>query len=152
NGKILASASADRTVKLWDVAKGTRLDTLSQPLKDQYTVAFSGDGKLVAAGGADNRIRVWRLSATAAENTNPIIVTRFAHDGSVLKLASARDSRTLVSSGEDRTVRIWETKNFTERESIDKQFDWAAGLALAPDSKSLLVGRLDGTYALYDPA
>ena len=35
DGKVLASASADRTVKLWEVATGKRLDTLSQPLKEQ---------------------------------------------------------------------------------------------------------------------
>ena len=61
-GEILASASGDTTVKLWDVATGRRLDTLGQPNKEQYAVAFSPNGQLVVAGGVDNRIRVWRIS------------------------------------------------------------------------------------------
>ena len=72
HGKFLASASGDRTVKLWDVATGERLETFGQPLLDQYTVAFSPDGQHLAAAGADNRIRIWRISATGKEGTNPI--------------------------------------------------------------------------------
>jgi WD40 repeat protein len=152
NGKILASASADRTVKLWDVAKGERLDTLSQSLKDIYTVAFSPDGQHVAGGGVDSRIRIWKLSPTAKENTNPLVVTRFVHEGAVLKLVFARDGKTLASAGEDRTIKVLDTKQFTERRNLEKQSDFVTALAFAADNKSLLVGRLDGTLALYDTA
>ncbi len=150
DGKILASASADRTVKLWLTATGQRLDTLSQPLKDVYCVAFSPDGKTLVSGSVDSRIRIYRLSETAAENTNPLVVARFAHEGAVLKLAFSADGKTLASSGEDRAVRLWTTTNYAERELLEQQPDWAPALSIAPDSKSLMVGRLDGTFAFYD--
>lgn len=150
NGKMLASASADRTVKLWEVLTGARLETLGQSLKETYTVAFSPDGNRIVAGGVDNRIRVWQLSDTAKEGTNPLVWTRFAHESPIIKLAFARDGNTLVSAAEDRTVKIWETTNFTELRPLDKQPDWVPGLAFAPDNKSVLLGRLNGTYALYD--
>jgi WD40 repeat protein len=150
NGKILASASGDRTVKLWDVASGARLDTLGQSLKETYTVAFSPDGKRVVAGGVDNRIRVWQVSDTAREGTNPLVWTRFAHESSIIKLAFARDGKTLVSAAEDRTVKVWDATNFTELRPLDKQPDWVPGLAFGPDNKSVLLGRLNGTYAVYD--
>ncbi|HEV7226700.1 MAG TPA: pre-peptidase C-terminal domain-containing protein, partial [Pirellulales bacterium] len=150
NGKLLASASADRTVKLWDPATGARLDTFGQPLKEQYAVAFSPDGKRVAGGGVDNRIRVWQISDTAQEGTNPLLLTRFAHEGAVIRLAHSRDGKTLASSAEDRTVRIWDAEQVIERKSLESQPDWPSALALAPDNKTLLVGRLDGSLALYD--
>ena len=60
-------------MKLWEVATGARLETFSQPLKELYTVAFSPDAKRLAAAGADKRIRVWQLSESAREGTNPIL-------------------------------------------------------------------------------
>jgi len=151
-GKVLASASADRTVKLWDVAKGVRLDTLSQPTKEVLAVAFSPDGKTLVSGAADNRLRVYRVSATAAENTNPLVITRFAHEGAVLKLAYSADGKTLATSGEDRIIRLWNTADYIERLSLGKQPDLAPALAFAPDGLALVVGRLDGSLTFFDPA
>ncbi len=150
-GKILASASGDRTIKLWKVANGARLDTLSQPLKDQYTLAFSPDGKHLAAGGVDNRVRIYGISASAAENTNPILYTRFAHEGAVLRLAYSTDGKTLVTSGEDRAVRLWRTKDYTELKQMRKLSDWPQALAMSPDATRLAVALVDGTWDMYDP-
>jgi len=157
-GKILASASGDRTVKLWDVATGRRLSTLGEPEKDQYAVAFSPDGKRVIAGGKDNRIRVWTVpkmqtsrGTQPSHGTQPVrfslLYSRFAHEGAILRLRFSPDGRRLVSSSEDRTVKVWETAKFTPRRTLDKQPDWVTGLAVMPNKRTLLLGRMDGTLA-----
>lgn len=152
NGKWLASASGDRTAKLWDVATGERLETFPQALKELYTVTFTPNGKHLLAGGVDNRIRVWQLSDTGKEGTNPILYSRYAHEGPILRLVFTKDGKHLASTSEDRYVKLWSTDMYVERLALEKQPDWAAALAFAPEGNAVLVGRHDGTLALYDPA
>lgn len=149
SGTVLASASGDRTIKLWDVASGTRLDTLGQPEEDQYTVAFSPNGRDLVAGGVDHRVRVWRISDSAREGTNRLLYARFAHESAILKLVFSHDGRTLITAGEDRAVKLWETGQFTQFRALQVQPDWPAALAVTPDDRQLLVGRLDGTLAAF---
>ncbi|MBI3877951.1 MAG: hypothetical protein HY300_18650 [Verrucomicrobia bacterium] len=152
DGKILASASADRTVKLWDAATGERRDTLTQPLKEQYAVAFSPDGKRLVAGGVDSRIRVWAISERAAETTNPILESKFAHEGPILSLVFSQDGKTLVSSAEDRTVKLWDAATMTEKLLLEPQPDLAPGLTFLAAGQTVAVGRLDGTLGFYSAA
>jgi WD40 repeat protein len=151
DGKILASASADRTVKLWDVQSGERRDTLSQSLKEVFTVAFSPDGKHLYAGGADNRIRVWEISEKAAETTNPILHSKFAHEGAILRLAVSPDGETLVSCADDRTVKFWNAKQMIERLLLEKQPDWCPAASFL-SSDAIAVGRMDGSVQVFNAA
>jgi hypothetical protein len=148
-GNLLASASGDRTVKLWDVATGARLDTLAQPSKEQYSVAVSPNGKYVAAGGVDCRVRIWEIMQNGKEGTTPLLYARFAHEGPILKVVFSPDGRLLVSASEDRRLKVWETKTFTQVALLERQPDWPAAVAFAPDNRTLYVGRMNGDLAAY---
>ena len=150
--KILASASADRTIKLWNVQDGKRVDTLSQPLKEQHTVLFSKDGKRLFAGGVDSRIRIWEISETARETSNPIIETRFAHEGTILSLHLSSSGKLLASSADDRTVKLWDSGSLKERFQLPDQSDWSTALVFTDKDQQLVIGRLDGSIAYYESA
>lgn len=148
DGAVLATASGDETCKLWSVVMGERLDTLGQPQAEQYVVRFSPDGRQVVAGGADNRIRVWQFVSATRPRINPLVYARFAHEGPIVQLGFSHDGSSLISIAEDRTMKQWETKTFTQVYAFEDLADVAPAWAIAR-SGSFFVGAMDGSYAKY---
>ena len=152
DGAILASASGDKTVKIWHVATGERLDTRGEPLGEQFVVRFDPSGQFLAAGGADNRLRVWRIIASDKPVINPLLHARFAHEGTLVGLAFAPDGKSLVTSAEDRTLKLWETDGYTESRVYPPQSDVAYALSMDPSGKTFVVGRMDGSLESFETA
>ena len=107
----------------------------------------------VAAGGVDNRIRVWQISPDGKENTNPILYSRFAHEGAVVKLVYSADGKTTgLRRRRPHGARCGTPTPWSSGCELERQSDWAPALAIGPDGKTIAVGRLDGSLAFYDAA
>jgi eukaryotic-like serine/threonine-protein kinase len=115
DGKRLAVADTEYTVKIWEVETGKELATLRGHSGDVYTVAFSPlDGRWVASAGEDSTVKVWD------SHTGKLIRSFRGHTGLVNSLAFTSDGRRLVTGSRDRTVKFWDVQLSESRDSSSK--------------------------------
>ncbi len=146
--ETLVTASADGTIKIWRVNDAQRLDTRGEPLKEQYTVAISPEGQWIVAGGEDNRIRKWELISKTPNQTNPLAISRFAHESAIQLLRFHEDGQHLVSVGNDGTIKIWDTKTLTQRYRFASKTSDVQAIAVTKDR--IITGSLDGSVVILD--
>jgi WD40 repeat protein len=102
DGKTLASASADTTVKLWEAGTGKEQATLKGHTAAVSSVSWGPDGKTLASASFDKTVRLWDV-ATGKEKD-----TLKGHTRGVLSVSWSPDGKTLASASFDKTVRLWD--------------------------------------------
>jgi WD40 repeat protein len=110
----------------------------------QFAVAVSPDGKLVATGSVRGEIGLW--GAPELDE----VATLTGHDWTVYGLAFSPDGRTLVSGGADGTVRVWDVPARRLVETYRWHTSWVTCIAVSPDGMTAAAGSADGTAVLWD--
>ena len=100
DGRTLASAAEDRTVRLWDARQGRQLKRLDGHAAPVRSVRFSPGGKVLASGADDGEIRLWRRDGSPAAS--------LAGGQRVAGLAFSPDGALLASAHLDGAVRLWD--------------------------------------------
>lgn len=150
DGTCLVSASADETSKVWSVATGERLDTLNQCEAEQWTCAFDPTQDRIYSAGADHRIRCWNWISKTEPKINPILYSRFAHEGTVTHIALATNKPLLASTADDGTLKVWRTKDLSLAWVGPTQPALPTGIAFSPQGDRLAISRIDGILELVE--
>jgi WD40 repeat protein len=143
--RLLASGSADQTVKLWDTATGKEVRTLKGHTARVTSLSFSPDGRRLVTGSADNTVRLWD-TATGKE-----VLSLQGHESPVRSVAFCPDGRHVASGSDDKTVRIWDTTTGLAEIVFEQHHTGVRCVAFAPDGKrigSISGGRAGGSQAL----
>jgi len=120
-GKLLASAEADGTVRVWDPATGQPARTIRADTTGPNAgsigvngVAFSPGGKLLATADADGTAELWDPATSQPARTIPADTTGPNADSiGVNGVAFSPDGKLLATADADGTVRVWEVSLFT---------------------------------------
>jgi hypothetical protein len=144
NGSLLASGSADQTIRLWDTATAAEQACLSGHGGAVTGLAFSPDGSLLASGSEDSSVRLWDVAratrhAKLEGHTAPVTCVTFSPDGHLLASASA-----------DTTVRLWEVSTGRELLCLEGHSAKVNALAFSPDGAFLVSGGDDKTVRAWD--
>ncbi|MCC5641660.1 hypothetical protein LC607_01530 [Nostoc sp. CHAB 5824] len=144
NGEFLASASADRTIKLWSPHTGQCLKTLHGHGSWVWAIAFSPDSNFLASGSYDHTIKIWDVPS------GECLQTLQGHPGSVLAIAWSPDGKTLFSSGYEKIAKCWDIETGTCLHSWEADSNRVWAVAVSSDNQYVATGGDDSLVRLWD--
>ncbi|PQE19375.1 vegetative incompatibility HET-E-1 protein [Rutstroemia sp. NJR-2017a BBW] len=141
NSKLLASASNDETVKVWDIT-GTGQQTLEGHIGWVNSVTFSPDSKLLASASNDKTVKVWDI-------TTGILQQTLEGHSSVISIAFSPDSK-LIAWASNEIVKVWDAATGTVQQILQGHNGWINSVVFSPDSKLLASASKDKTIKIWD--
>jgi eukaryotic-like serine/threonine-protein kinase len=145
DGQVLASASSDQTIGLWDVQRGALLARFRGHEDEVGFVAWSPDGRQLVSGSKDGSVRVWDPAAKLRKSAYAVAPEQ-SRD-----MAFAPDSKTLVTtSWAQGTVVVRDAQTLQEVSSLPFLGSAWGRLALSGDGHQLALADLIGNVELWD--
>jgi len=147
DGERLASASADKTVQVWDLRSPSAAPlVLTGHDGNVYAVTFSSDGSRLASASADKFVRVWDLKTP---NAAPL---RFqGPQAALVSLTFSRDGSQLAAAGLDKTVRIWNLRNSNSPPAVFEGHEGGVNaVAFSTDGSRIASASDDKTVRLWN--
>lgn len=112
---------------------------------DTYAIAYSPDGKYIAAGYNNNEIRLWDAT------TGALVKTLTGHTGTVWSVAFSPDGKSLVSGSADKTIKCWDIETGKELRTLRGHTDTVSFVVYSTDGVYIASGSVDKTIKFWDP-
>jgi WD40 repeat protein len=147
DGTRLATASADKTVRVWDADTGKTTATLTghtDGVNGVYAVVWFPDGKRLATGSEDGTARVWDTV------TGKTTATLTGHTDGVNDVVWSPDGKRLATASADKTARVWDTATGKNTVILAGHTDYVTSVVWSPDGKRLATASADKTVRVWD--
>ena len=142
-GNMLASASADKTVRLWNVMTGLATQTIAGHQGAVMDVSFAPNGQLLATASEAQTIRLWR---TADGN---LLQTLTGHQDAVTTVCFNSTGRLLASGSSDQTIKLWAIPEGRLQQTLTGHSGIIWQVTFSDDDKLLASAALDRTARLW---
>ena len=131
----MASGSSDQCIKIWDLADGVEVLTLTGHEQTVRSLLVVSSTKLIS-GSEDKTIRVWNIQNETTETS-----VLKGHNSWVSNLVLLKDHNTLASSSWDRTINLWDISNCELVKTLDRHSDRVNSIALTDDNTLISVSQ-----------
>ncbi len=136
-GRMILTAGADGTIKIWDAESRALVRTLE--LDDGPATALAARGKLALTGHSEGVVTLWEINTPSA----PLQVLE-DHKNPVQALAFSPANGMLASGGADKAVKLWNAAQISLMRTYDKMPDFVTALAFSDDGETFAAGTLNG--------
>ena len=147
DGKCLATAAFDRTIRVWDADNGTEHCRFGGYSDIVISVAWSPDGTRLATGSADRRperrAQIWDLVTGTG-------IPLLGHTDAVGTIAWSPDGRRLATGSDDGTTRLWDAGNHTTLAVLDAKPHMLLSAAWAPDNATFATSDTGTVISLWN--
>lgn len=149
DGKLLATAGYDRSIRIWRVETGEELHHLAVHNGAVFDLAFDPSGAVLASASADQTVKLWRVSDGVR------LDTLNQPQGELYRVAFTPDGQHILAAGADKRIHLW---RFVSREKpdlnpvADSRFAHESAIntfALTPDGRFLITAAADRTLKLW---
>ncbi|KAL2198354.1 hypothetical protein P885DRAFT_32223, partial [Corynascus similis CBS 632.67] len=142
----LASASGDKTVKIWDAVAGQCVSTLEGHNNFVTSVAWSHDTTRLASASVDKTVKIWDPA------TGQCVSTLEGHSKSVISVDWSDNTTRLASASVDKTVKIWDPATGQCVSTLEGHSNSVFSVAWSHDTTRLASASADKTVKIWDPA
>ncbi len=146
DGRLVASASADETCRIHNLASGELVHSITKHAAAFYGTHFSPDGGTLATSSRDRTIRLWD---TATWQPRGVLE---GHAGTVYSVRFSPDGERLVSASQDGSLRVWSVAAMRELVVIPASTERIFRASFSPDGQRLAAASEDGTASVWDAA
>ena len=144
DGRHLATASADSTVRTWEATTGQPVTTFTGHNGPVNAVAYSPDGRHIATASSDRTVGIW--DATTGQS----VTTLNGQDGAVYAVAYSPDGTRIATASDDKTAKVWDATSGQLVTTITGHDGPIIGVAFSPDGRHLASASADCTARTWD--
>ena len=141
DGKYIATASYDKTARLWDVT-GKLIQEFKGHQARVLSVSFSPDGKYIATGSGDKTARLWDFKGNLIQEFK-------GHQDGLSSVSFSPDGKYIATGSGDKTARLWDFKGNLIQEFEGHQ-NGLSNVSFSPDGKYIATASYDKTARLWD--